>query len=302
MVAGKAEMLRQDLRHFMEQHNTSSRAMAGMLGVTPPVISQWLSSKYKGNNRRIEQAVQAFLRRAREREQQMRHRAEVRFESTTVAQKVFSVASLAHDEGDICVCVGDAGCGKTVAVSEYAKQNPGVVLVEVDYGYTPKILVSEIHKAIGGDGHGIMHDMLCDIVERLKGTERLIIIDEAENLPYRALELIRRIHDKAGIGILLVGLRRLFENIRGRRMQFAQLYSRVGGMMDLSVIEESDAEMLVQQLIPKANGISKVFYEVSKANCRTMSKLLRRSTAAAARQGVDVSPGLVRSVAKMLIV
>lgn len=48
--------------------------------------------------------------------------------------------------------------------------------------------------------------MFSDIVDKLKSSGRLIIIDEAEHLPYKSLELVRRIYDKANVGILLVGM------------------------------------------------------------------------------------------------
>ena len=55
--------------------------------------------------------------------------------------------------------------------------------------------------------------MVSGIVKKLKGSGRMIIIDEAEHLPYKALELLRRVHDKAGMGVLLVGLPRLIHKI-----------------------------------------------------------------------------------------
>ena len=56
---------------------------------------------------------------------------------------------------------------------------------------------------------------------------RLLIVDEAENLPYRALEITRRIHDKTGVGVLLIGRSILLENLKGYNNQYDQLYSRV---------------------------------------------------------------------------
>ena len=44
-----------------------------------------------------------------------------------------------------------------------------------------------------------------EVVNKLNNSGRLLIIDEAENLPYRALEITRRIHDKTAVGVLLVG-------------------------------------------------------------------------------------------------
>ena len=57
--------------------------------------------------------------------------------------------------------------------------------------------------------------MMLDIIDKLKSSGRLIIVDEAEHLPYTSLELLRRIYDKAEVGILLVGMPRLMKNLKG---------------------------------------------------------------------------------------
>lgn len=105
MVAKTDDYLRQDLTNWMKQNMIPTRRLASMLDVSAPRLSQWLGGKYPGDNKRIASAVSAFLRRQREREQQMRSRHEEQFIPTSVARRVSAVASLAHDEGDICVCV-----------------------------------------------------------------------------------------------------------------------------------------------------------------------------------------------------
>ena len=100
-------------------------------------------------------------------------------------------------------------------------------MIESDSGYTAKALLLEIHKRLGLSGKGCAYELMNEVVNKLRNSGRLLIIDEAENLPYRALEITRRIHDKTGIGILLVGTNDLLENLRGLNNQYEQLYSRV---------------------------------------------------------------------------
>ncbi|CRL44634.1 hypothetical protein SGGMMB4_01839 [Sodalis glossinidius str. 'morsitans'] len=56
----------------------------------------------------------------------------------------------------------------------------------------------------------------------------LVLVDEAELLPYRALEVLRRIHDSFGVAIVLAGMPRLLLNLKGSRGEYAQLYSIAG--------------------------------------------------------------------------
>jgi DNA transposition AAA+ family ATPase len=116
--------------------------------------------------------------------------------------------------------------GKTDAVKAYANDDPDVIPVEAAIGMTAKAMFSELAQRVGLDGEGSTNDLFVEVCRKLKGSDRMIIIDEAENLAYRTLEFVRRTYDMAKIGVLLVGTRRLITNLRGRRGQYAQLYSR----------------------------------------------------------------------------
>ena len=108
-----------------------------------------------------------------------------------------------------------------------AKNYIDAILIESDSGYTAKSLLLEIHKRLSLSAKGSVYDLMGEVVNKLNQSGRLLIIDEAENLPYRALEITRRIHDKTGIGILLVGRNILFKNLLGFNDEYEQLFSRV---------------------------------------------------------------------------
>lgn len=144
--------------------------------------------------------------------------------------------------------------------------------------------------------------MLEDIINKLKDSGRLIIVDEAEHLPYRVLELIRRIHDKANIGILLVGMPKLVANLRGKRSQYEQLYSRIGIAGRLNSLRPEDTETIVNSVIKEDAKIWKSFHEESLGNTRVLTKLLMRSTRVAEINSIPVDSHIVKETAKMLIV
>ena len=139
----------------------------------------------------------------------------------------------------------DAGCGKTTALKEFAKTHPSVLLVEADYGYTAKALFDELCSQLGLDDRGSLDQKRSRIVAKLKDSGRLIIIDEAEHLPYRALELIRRVHDKAGVGIALCGMPRLEKNVQGDRNHYAQLNSRISAPCRAKLLKDADIKAYI---------------------------------------------------------
>jgi DNA transposition AAA+ family ATPase len=293
--------VRQELRQMMEERGISMTAISRAIGRSAAAISQYLSNTYQGNVTQLEDELKGFLQRQKERLK--KPKLELDFVYTTAARKTFEVSRLCHLDGEMGLIYGEAGIGKTVAVKEYTKRNQDTVLIEADLGYTAKILLGEIHKALGlGDGKGNIHGMMERIIDRLKGSGRLIIVDEAEHLPYRALELLRRIHDKAGVGIVLAGMPRLRENITGRRGEFEQMHSRIGVAARLASLNLNDTEQIVKSVMPHANGLCKEYHAVSCGNTRRLCKLIARSIRVSEINNMPVSPEIVRETVKMLIV
>ena len=214
--------IRNDLKTLMEAKGLSVNFVATAIGVAKSTVSMWINGTYKGDNSRITDRINNFIQREKE-----RNNDEIPFVDISINRYISEIGRLCHTKGKIGVCAGRAGLGKTVAVKEYTKNFLDAILIESDSGYTAKSLLLEIHKRLGLSGKGCAYDLMNEVVNKLNNSGRLLIVDEAENLPYRALEITRRIHDKTGIGVLLVGRNVLFENLRGYNNQYDQLYSRV---------------------------------------------------------------------------
>lgn len=291
--------LRAELKDFMEANAVTMVKCAKAIGIAHSALSAWLRNVYRSNPVNIDNAVRVFL--DRQKYISMRP-GRPRFVTTTIAKKVFEVARICHLDREIGVCYGRAGLGKTIALKEYASQNPDVILIEADIGHTTKALISEIHKRLDMSGFGTVYNMFLDIVDSLECTGGLVIVDEAENLPYKALEMVRRLHDKAGVGILLVGMPRLIANLRGRRGEYAQLYSRVGIAARLDDLMPADTQIIIESVIPTATGLSEIFHNAALGNTRTLSKLIARSERVCEINKTSLSNQLIIETAKMLII
>ncbi len=291
--------LKEELKTLINNSDDYSySSISRSIGISTSALHQYVNGVYKGNSERIEKAVKAFI--TRERLRQQKH--DISFVPTSISENVFDIARMSHIYNEIGLCCGDAGVGKTFAIREYSAQNSDVILVEIDPGYTPKTLFVELHKKLGFDGIGTIYKMMQDIIDKLKNSNRLIIIDEAEHLSYKSLELIRRIHDKANIGILLVGMQRLISNLRGARGDYAQLYSRVGMVKVLSRLEPEDTEDIVSNILMEKGDIYKTFHQKSRGNTRVLSKLILRAIRASQINNCAIDKDLVNEVSEMLIV
>lgn len=264
------------LKDVMDTHGYSQGQVARAIGRSVTAMNQYVQGKYKGDIANMEERIANFIRRVREKQNALR--IDERFVSTPTAIKGLEVLAYAHQECEICVLYGAAGLGKTMTLKEYARRDDAVIFIEADPGYTARTLLEELCGRLQQDKSGNIHTLIDLCVEKLKGTERLLIIDEAELLPYRALEVIRRLHDKAGIGIVMAGMPRLITNLKGKRGEYAQLYSRVALALDMgNSLDREDFDQIAIDLMPEAEDqkIRNALYDQSKGNARRLFKMAR---------------------------
>ncbi len=166
--------LKEELKILMEKKNLSFLNVSRALGISKSGLNMWINGNYSGNEQKLNKAVKSFVEREKIRDT----RYSLNFTMTSIAKTVFEVAQLCHVESEIGVVYGKAGLGKTTAVKEYSKANSDVILIEVDFGYTARVLFSELHKKVGYEEKGTVYSMMRDIIFKLKDSGRLIIIDE----------------------------------------------------------------------------------------------------------------------------
>ena len=289
--------IRAELRELMDSHNYSTAFVASATGLAKSTISMWLNGNYNGKNDKINDAMNNFIQREKERSVEN----DLPFVDISIVKYVSEIGRLCHTQGKIGVCVGRAGLGKTVAVKKYTKDFQDSILIESDSGYTAKSLLKEIHRRLGLSGKGSVYDLMDEVVRKLNQSGRLLIVDEAENLPYRALEITRRIHDKTGVGVLLVGRNILLENLRGYQNQYDQLYSRVKYLKVLDRLHIKDIKKI---LIATGQNpeLAEIYLMYSDGNTRRLEHLISHSISLAKFNGTDeVDETVIKATSKMLM-
>ena len=262
------EQVINQLNDYMTRTGASQTKVAKALGISSATLSYFLKKAYTGDTDAICEKVKDFLATENEREK-LRMKSGIVQTRTFKTIQTFCNLVLTHQ---ICgMLTGDAGCGKTTALKDFAKAHPSVILIEADHGYTAKALFDELCAELGLDDRGSLHQKLVRIVNKLKDSGRLIIIDEAEHLPYRALELIRRVHDKAGVGIALCGMPRLEKNVQGDKNHYAQLNSRISAPCRAKLLDNADIKAYIESRF--ANYEDNVIEHCAKT-CRRNFRLL----------------------------
>lgn len=301
---------KEGLKRLMEEKGLSLASISRALGMSTAAISQYLAGIYPGNVAKIDDSVKGFLQRASEKASSGRKR-KLDFYLTSQAKRYFEVARTAHLEGVMGLLIAESGLGKTTAGKEYARRNSDCIFIEADMGYTARVLFREICKGLKiepkpnvGAYAGSLHEMLEAVVERLRGSGRLIIIDEAEHLPYRGLELLRRVHDKAEAGILLVGMPRLLNNLTGRGWEYKQLYRRILAHGKMEELKAADTEEIVRKELQGDNqqqGLWQAFHREAAGNMAYLEMLLHRAGRIAGLNNIEITEEVIKRAGETLL-
>lgn len=292
---------------FIEQVNQfillskwTRRDLSRAAGISQGTLSQFMSGKYPGDSDGIRRKLADILER--ENDKSDLTYANPKYIETSISKRFVEIARMCHLFNEIGVCYGDAGLGKTEAAREYVNRRSDAIMIESNPGYSPSVLFHELHDKLGGGGRTTLHNTFSDCVHRLENTGRLIIIDEAEHLPYKSLEMVRRLHDHTGIGILLTGMRILIDNLKGIRGEYAQLYSRVGIAGKLAKLKPEDTENIVKRITGDTNGLWRIFHQECHGVTRRLFKLINRSQFIADKNNRPITTEVIQKAVSIVAV
>ena len=286
-----------ELKDLMETYELTNVYVAKATGLSTTTVSMWINGTYKGDNTKVTEKIKNFIKRENARYANW----SIPIVEISIMEMVKEIARLCHTCGRIGVCVGVAGLGKTVAAKDYVSRYMDAILIESDYSYTARSLLLELHHKLGLSCKGSAYNLMNEVVDKLKNSGRLIIIDEAENLRREALEMTRRIHDKTGVGLLLIGREVLLNNLRGHENQFDQMYSRVMYKKNLENLVLNDIQMLLKSAGQKID-LAKTYLVSCRGNTRRLEHLICNSINVAELNGSnEVDEAIVKETSKMLM-
>lgn len=292
--------IRQELLALMEKNKAVSQvAIARAIGRSGPAVNAYLKGTYTGDNAKLEKLLAGYLEKAQGRESVVSRKAP--FVETYNAKIFHEVAWQCHLECELGVLVADAGMGKTTAAMEYSRRNPEVVFISANMSYSARALFLKICELLDLPQDGNLNDLVNQVVKKLSGSGRFILVDQAEYLPDRALELLRTVYDDAGIGVLLFGMPRLEHNLKKARGSHAQIYSRVGIFQHLKApLKLEEVGEIVGSRLTGSPDIA-AFHRFSGGNARQLDKLIRRSKSIASNNNLEINADVVAEAHSMLM-
>lgn len=234
-----------DLQNKVESYilgsGLSQAKAAQAMGVNAGFLSLFRTGKeYKGNIDEQESKLLEFFRVQAEAEisaeKALPYRGLQDYVKTSISEDIYKLIRYCQIERGMVVIHGDAGIGKTKGAERFARENPSntIYISATPSSGTLNSILKLIARALKIPETHIKLDLVSEIRQKLEGTNKIIIIDEAQHLKLAALEEIRALSDSntitgdKGTGIVLIGSTEVYTRMVGKgEARFAQLFSRI---------------------------------------------------------------------------
>ena len=259
--------IKQRLEDYMKESGISQARIAPLMGVSMTALSQYRNGKYRGDSNAVESKIEEYLKTV---EAQKEYKEKIHdyksnedYIPISTSEDVYKMIRYAQLNGGIAVAHGDAGIGKTKAAQKFVRENPAqAIYIEVSpIAGTLTNMLRMLARALKLPQSTNKFNLMMDISDKLEGTNKVIIIDEAQHLKLSAIEQIRTLADPnsitgtKGVGIVLIGNTEVYSRMKGKQeAQFAQLFSRIKMSRYYSTLNvtDKDVEMLFPMLKEKS--------------------------------------------------
>jgi DNA transposition AAA+ family ATPase len=244
------EKLRKEILDLRGSNAWTNTSLAAQIGYTDAVVSQYLGvggNRYSGNVKRVEKKFMEFLR-----DQRLSLDASVASIACDVSRQVEEAIEDIRTSKQIGAVLGEPGIGKSRGIHLYCANHELAIPLFVWYGErnassTEECLFksADVARVKRGGREAKM------LAEKMAGSNRIIIVDDAHKLTCPALQLLYDFRDRTGLPIALFGDHRLIEKLRND----PQRLSRTGSVYTLKLkVTEDLIEHHIRQIIPDVNG------------------------------------------------
>lgn len=234
------------LLQYKEATGKTQTEIAKELDISDPQLSQFLKGTYKAPHVIIPK-IERFFKFVNQKEIAPKAPG---YKKTSISNTVYNLIAYCHIQGKIGVSYGDAGIGKTMAIREYEREHPDEsIVITVSPCYASITGVNELLAEQLKIREKVARKIYGEAVYKLKGSNKVLIIDEAQHLTVRVINHLRCMSDESGIGIAFIGNEEIYLKMRGSgQASYAQLYSRIADNKHVltSHVTKEDIELLFE--------------------------------------------------------
>lgn len=229
------ERVRERLEQYQSESGLSQTELAAQLGVSVTYVSRYLNGKPEGDVQKLEEAIEDVLKQAAR-----KSIVSIELFETDLSRKVNVHIETVRKTNDFGLLSGPAGLGKTCALELYLRANRTSILITASrWLRSDKEIEAALFDQIEHRRWKAGTKYSTFLIERLKGSSRTIIIDNAHRLRKTALAYLFDFHDATGCPVMLVGNPEVLEVISSND----QHYSRIGLHKSLNHLNKSSADL-----------------------------------------------------------
>ncbi len=250
MKKTEKQAIKKELIEFIEQMGSQNKA-AKRIGVSNALISQIINDKWGS----IKDDMWRHIR-----------------SQITVTDKGWNLAPtsnyrlltriLSNVQSNQLVAgiVGDAGCGKTSTVKQYAREHKNVYTLHCSEFWNRKYFLSQLLRKMGMEHGGLtVAEMMMEVITALRKKHNpLVILDEADKLPDQVLHffitLYNELEDSCGLVLIATNYlkKRITRGVNLNRRGYKEIYSRIGrSFIELRMVSYTDVLSICHE-----NGIA----------------------------------------------
>jgi DNA transposition AAA+ family ATPase len=232
---------------------------------------------------KVEAAIRAYLRH-------ISRGAELnaKLYENSLSSRMAGVMRQIRRTGDIGLIHGDGGEGKTSGAILFCRENPDTIFVTAKHPYActdwaiMKMVFDEFCQSVSDhwDGKGCKWSWL---EKQLRGTQRLLIFDDAELMYLSAFRWAFSLHDATGIPMVFIGNDEVIAKITAADTS-GKMVSRIGIKHHAFLTDDEDecAKKLIEQFAPGAGELLEV----------VQAKILRSGHSRRARKQLTLTANL----------
>ena len=172
------------------------------IGVSPTAVNRWVNNKPVGDVLGLEEKIRFWLATIDERVDLQREVKE-----TALTQRVAKILRSISRTNDLGILTGRAGIGKSCSLRLFRLQEPLAVLLTADYRHgNADCMIEDLWREARArrrmDDPSRPGDIL---VARFRGSNRLLMIDNAHSLTTGGLKWAYAFHNQTGCPVALIG-------------------------------------------------------------------------------------------------
>ena len=257
------EALQERVRKYMKDTGLSQNKLAPRIGRSGASLSNYMNCKMDGSVEGIESRLREFLQQESEaaavQVQVAPYKLDETYKPTSISEDVYQSIRYAQINRTLVMLHGDAGAGKTKAAVKYYRDNPqSTIYIRLDPSMSGLAGVGELlGAALDIPAVSSSKQMWQAIRARLRGTNKVIIVDEAQLLKRAPMDELRILPDEdevnevPGNGVVLIGNSELYERVKKGKIT-TQAYTRIGLQRAYSTMRLTNED--VKLLFPMFSG------------------------------------------------